>query len=36
MVSKMKTKEEQIEDIKTLVDEMLDIAAKTNGCVWGH
>lgn len=32
----MKTKEEQIEDIKTLVDEMLDIAAKTNGCVWGH
>ena len=32
----MKIKEEQIEDIKTLVYEMLDIAAKTNGCVWFH
>ena len=32
----METKEQQIDDIKHLVDEMLDIAAKCNGAVWGH
>ena len=32
----MKSKEEQIEDIKHLVDEMLDLAGKCNGGVWGH
>lgn len=36
MSSPMKSKEEQIEDIKHLVDEMLDIAGKCNGGVWGH
>lgn len=32
----MNTKEQQIDDIKRLVDEMLDLAAKCNGGVWGH
>ena len=36
MSSLMKSKEEQIEDIKHLVDEMLDLAGKCNGGVWGH
>ena len=36
MSSLMKSKEEQIEDIKRLVDEMLDLAGKCNGGVWGH
>lgn len=30
------SKEEQIEDIKSLVNEMLDIAGKCSGGVWGH
>ena len=36
MSSPMKSKEEQIEDIKHLVDEMLDLAGKCNGGVLGH
>ena len=36
MSSLMKSKEEQIEDIKNLVYEMLNLAGKCNGGVWGH
>ena len=36
MSSPMKSKEEQIEDIKRLVDEMLDLAGKCNSGVCGH